>query len=252
MEYSTSLGAKRGYVPSDALSNVTRGNLGVVTEEDVDVYFDSIYTRVSGAVGINEYVVILAQDRGAGSVDATYYIEYNTPSGRKRGFVKQSNIAKLGNFSVEVLSPFPVTQKSSTEAQSVYAGPGEKYANIGQIAYDALVTELDHDGSYSNIEYTVGTSFKRGYVPTSKLIVREFNISDMRIFADEKIKYGSSGMGRDLFAYRIGNGNHTMILNFTIHGWEDVWNNSGQDIERVGEKTLEHLFYYRNVIIRAY
>lgn len=249
IEYATSFGAKRGYVPCDALSNVTRGNLGVVTEEDVDVYFDSIYTRVSGAVGINEYVVILAQDRGAESVDATYYIEYNTPSGRKRGFVKQSNIAKLGNFSVEVLSPFPVTQKSSTEAQSVYAGPGEKYANIGQIAYDELVTELDHDGSYSNIEYTVGTSFKRGYVPTSKLIVREFNISDMRIFADEKIKYGSSGMGRDLFAYRIGNGNHTMILNFTIHGWEDVWNNSGQDIERVGEKTLEHLFYYRNVII---
>ena len=247
VEYSTNAGAKRGFVASDAFSALNRGNLAIVSNEDVDVYYDSVYTRVSCSVGLNEYVVVLAQDRGSSDVEASFFVEYNTASGRKRGFIKQQNLTKLGTYTPEVLS-YNRTIKSSKESQTVYAGPGDKYAVVGSIYNDELVTELDTDGAFSQIEYTVGTSFKVGYVPTNKLQIRDFFISDMRAYADERILYGTSGMGRALYAYRIGNGDNHLILNFTIHGWEDVWSNSGRDIERVGEATLASLWNYKSVI----
>ena len=46
---------------------------------------------------------------------------------------------------------------------------------------------------------------------------------------------------RDGICYKIGSGTNHLLLNFAIHGWEDIWDRSGEDIERVGEATLEYL-----------
>lgn len=46
--------------------------------------------------------------------------------------------------------------------------------------------------------------------------------------ADEKIIYGYSGEGRELEAYRYGNGNNVLVMCFAIHGFEDNFDRDGQ------------------------
>lgn len=44
----------------------------------------------------------------------------------------------------------------------------------------------------------------------------------------ERIVYGQSGAGRDLTAYRFGDGKNVMVLAFTMHGFEDSWLHDGE------------------------
>ena len=37
----------------------------------------------------------------------------------------------------------------------------------------------------------------------------------------EEIIYGTSGEGRNLVAYKFGNGKNVMVLGYAIHGYED-------------------------------
>lgn len=58
----------------------------------------------------------------------------------------------------------------------------------------------------------------------------------------ETIVYGKSGAGRDLKAYRYGDGKNVMVLAFAIHGWEDNFDRDGQMlVDTAGSlmKTLE-------------
>lgn len=43
----------------------------------------------------------------------------------------------------------------------------------------------------------------------------------------ETIVYGQSGAGRNLTAYRFGNGKNVMVVGFAIHGYEDNWARDG-------------------------
>ena len=43
----------------------------------------------------------------------------------------------------------------------------------------------------------------------------------------EKIVYGQSGAGRELAAYRFGDGDNVLVVTFAIHGWEDNFNQDG-------------------------
>ena len=53
--------------------------------------------------------------------------------------------------------------------------------------------------------------------------------SDLQIPASaQTIVYGSSGAGRDLKAYRFGNGPNVFVVGFAIHGYEDNWNKDGE------------------------
>ena len=40
--------------------------------------------------------------------------------------------------------------------------------------------------------------------------------------------YGTSGAGRALTGWRLGNGSKALVLTFAIHGWEDHWARDGQ------------------------
>lgn len=44
----------------------------------------------------------------------------------------------------------------------------------------------------------------------------------------EAIVYGVSGQGRDLTAYKFGQGENVLVAGFCIHGWEDVWAGDGE------------------------
>lgn len=54
----------------------------------------------------------------------------------------------------------------------------------------------------------------------------------------ETIVYGKSGAGRDLTAYRFGNGKNVMVLTFEIHGWEDNFNRDGQLLVDTAEQLM--------------
>ncbi len=57
----------------------------------------------------------------------------------------------------------------------------------------------------------------------------------------ETIVFGKSGEGRDMTAYRIGNGKNVMILNFAIHGFEDHWAADGAELVYLGQKVRASL-----------
>ena len=57
----------------------------------------------------------------------------------------------------------------------------------------------------------------------------------------EKIVYGLSGEGRELCAYRYGNGENVLIMGFAIHGFEDNFDRDGECLVYTGELIMEHL-----------
>lgn len=57
----------------------------------------------------------------------------------------------------------------------------------------------------------------------------------------EKIVYGYSGEGRELVAYRFGDGPNVMVLGFAIHGWEDNWSQDGKALVYTAEELMDSL-----------
>lgn len=55
-----------------------------------------------------------------------------------------------------------------------------------------------------------------------------FSLNDVtQQAASTKIVYGYSGSGRELTAYKFGNGSNVMVVGFAIHGFEDNFNRDG-------------------------
>lgn len=48
--------------------------------------------------------------------------------------------------------------------------------------------------------------------------------------AAQVFTYGTSGAGRMLTGYKLGNGPKALVLTFAIHGWEDNWARDGQTL----------------------
>lgn len=57
----------------------------------------------------------------------------------------------------------------------------------------------------------------------------------------ETIVFGKSGEGRNLVAYRIGNGKNVMVINFAIHGYEDHWAGDGVELVYLAEQLKAYL-----------
>lgn len=56
-----------------------------------------------------------------------------------------------------------------------------------------------------------------------------------------KVIYGKSGLGRDLYFYKIGNGHKSLIVNFAIHGFEDGWSRDGYELTKISEYIIHRL-----------
>lgn len=57
----------------------------------------------------------------------------------------------------------------------------------------------------------------------------------------ERIVYGESGAGRDLVAYRFGDGKNVMVLTFSMHGFEDSWLHDGEALVYTANMMMETL-----------
>ncbi|MHC9332814.1 hypothetical protein ACY0I1_15820, partial [Clostridium perfringens] len=67
-----------------------------------------------------------------------------------------------------------------------------------------------------------------------------FDINRPSIKNAQKILYGTSGRGRELAAYNVGNGANSLIYVCAIHGWEDHWAAVGIELTRIGNGLIEH------------
>ena len=87
IEISTSTGTKRGYVYNDQLDNAGYNTSVARVTATNSAYAgpDKSYVKLGGAY-YNEFVSILAKEGN------TVFVEYNTTSGRIRGYMYYSNL----------------------------------------------------------------------------------------------------------------------------------------------------------------
>ncbi len=55
------------------------------------------------------------------------------------------------------------------------------------------------------------------------------------------IVYGSSGEGRNLLAYKFGDGENVMVIGFAIHGYEDNWEQDAEALVYTAGQLMEQL-----------
>ncbi len=168
IEYSTSSGTKRGYALTSQLAGRNRGVLADVTAASATVYTGPRSDYVTGGgVYLGEYVVILEKD-----FSSWYYIEFNSTSGRKRGYVSQSLITPYSSTSG--IGTLKTVQSAASALQNlyVYSGPNLGFASIGSISANEMVFTIEGvslESSYTFIEYTTSSGPKRGYVLATAL-----------------------------------------------------------------------------------
>ncbi len=76
-----------------------------------------------------------------------------------------------------------------------------------------------------------------------------FDISDVRPPVEaEKIVYGYSGAGRELIAYRFGDGENVLVAGFAIHGYEDNFNKDGGALVYTADQLMRRLKENRNLL----
>lgn len=242
IEYSTSSGTKRGFIQNADLSGRTEGGLATVSQDKLATYYGPDFSdglNLSlGSVWIDEYVTILQKN------DTKSYIEYNTLSGRKRGYASNSGLTFFNTTNVPTLPSYTETLYNSLQSTNVYSGPDDNYASVGSIGVNETVTVYNTDVyGYSYIRYSTTSGFKRGYVPKNFLELFVYNVSVPEINLTNVTKgvYGTSGQGRELAYYQIGQGNNHMILNFCIHGFEDHWAHDGYELVLTAQQLLNQL-----------
>lgn len=233
IEYSTSSGVKRGYVYNKYLSFPCETCVAVM-KENATVYAgpNSGFASI-GSISKGEFISIIAKESD------DIYVEYNTTNGRKRGYIKYSQVTPYHRPAV-----FPDFYTNGTQSHIVdervvvYGGPNSNYAELGAVRNEEVTcfntnkTNTDeYTFEYTCIEYTVGTTGqrKRGYVLASKVIVGNLpeennsieNFDNKYSNFGTRIIYGQTQKGRNMSYYKCGFGPNKLFLVFAQHGWED-------------------------------
>lgn len=241
IEYSTAANTKRGFISSSLLRRYNDGVKGTA-KTDVNIYYTPNDNFKLGSIYVGEYVIAL------GKIDNYYYIEYNSPSGRKRGYVKNTNIALSSSSVPNITEANQSVQMKS--AEKVYSGPSVTYANIGSVDKNEPATLINTgDRGWYQIEYNTSLGFKRGYVPKSSAdIVERPHYSEIYYrtytYAEKHTMDGyTSGLGKPLIYYTIGdkNSDNILFLNFAIHGHEDKYAQDGMELVNMAFRTLSVL-----------
>lgn len=241
VEYSTIANTKRGFIKSSLLKEYNDGVKRTVNR-DTTVYYTTAFDLSLGSIYSGEYVIVL------GIIDNNYYIEYNSPSGRKRGYVTNGSFDSVSNIpSISATGDSLIVNFD----QDVYSGPSSTYANIGSVFVDEhailISTDVNTRGWYL-IEYDTANGNKQGYVPKSAVQVVSKPVNGEIIYSDylnstkHKSRY-TSGLGRDLIYYTVGdpNSDNVLFLNFAIHGHEDKEPGDGMGLVNMAFTTISEL-----------
>lgn len=239
VEFSTPSGTKRGFVNSSSMriTNVKDTSVARVIASSSPAYAgpDNSYVKLGGVYD-NEFVAILARNGDWA------YSEYNTANGRKRGYIKYSDLSNYQSRTYPADKKH-ISLKKATKELSVYGGPNSNYANIGTVFNQEIVSYLGTERNYSYVEYTTTNGSKRGYVPTSSLTTATVptlpNIPTYSNFISGT--YGYSGEGEALKWYQLGSGKNVVFAVFEQHGWEDAWASDGIELVKIANTMMSKL-----------
>lgn len=240
VEFSTPSGTKSGFVNSSSMhiGTVNNSTVARVIADSSPAYAgtDSSYVKLGG-VYKNEFVAVLAVSNGYA------FVEYNTTSGRKRGYVEYSDLSNYHDNRSYNKNITHQSLKKATKELTVYGGPNSDYASIGTIFNQEVVSFIDTERNYSYIEYTTSNGAKRGYVQTASLAAASLpTIPSIPTYTNfTSGTYGQSGMGKDLKWYKIGSGANIVFAVFEQHGWEDAWAADGVELVNIAKTMMSSL-----------
>lgn len=239
VEYSTAANTKRGFIKSSLLKGYNEG-VKRKANSDTTVYYTTAADLSLGSIYSGEYVIVL------GKTGSYYYIEYNSPSGRKRGYAKNSVFDSVSNVPGINTTGESISMNS---ARDIYSGPYSTYASIGSVSKNehAVLISTGTRGWYL-IEYATANGNKQGYIPKSAATVISTPVNEEIVYPDypnatkHKSRY-TSGLGRDLIYYTIGdpNSDNVLFLNFAIHGHEDIYAGDGMGLVNMAFRTISTL-----------
>lgn len=173
IQYSTSGEPKTGYVPLSSLYTGFLANTCVaqVTTSSNTYFGNSTSYGRTGSVSAGELVVVLAKNND------WVYVEYNTTSGRKRGYMLYS---KLSCYNRPSYFPDLYTYNKSQEdvwsrpyssGSKIYSGPSRRYTVIDTLSnsielpvYYSFCWPLNGPTEYEYVEYTINGVKKSGFI----------------------------------------------------------------------------------------
>lgn len=167
IEYSTSSGAKRGYLVNPLVDwRWTDTSAAAYVKSTTNLYYgpNSGTYELAGTVYAGEFVAALAAEGNWA------YVEYNTTAGRKRGYMPVSSLT-IYNQRVWNGSFYTAGSPTSTGGRIyIRSGPGDNYPSIGYVENEnfKVGTRFPLYGNYvyRYVEYTVDSSgkIKSGYI----------------------------------------------------------------------------------------
>lgn len=169
IQYTTSSGAKSGYVLKTSLwTDDGKTTIGTMRSNQTVYYGKSTsgYQSV-GSVNNGELVAVLASDSN------WTYIEYDTSSKRKRGYVPTSSVFFVKPSGMQSYYRADSPKQTNIPCPwtcSIYAGPSTQYSYVGSVSSGETITIIsEFNISYNHfylIEYYVGNTGikKSGYV----------------------------------------------------------------------------------------
>ena len=173
IEYSTANGAKRGYIRNPDLdtSYLSSSCVAKVTSS-YNLYYGpntSTYAATGGSVYAGEYVAVIAKE------GSWVYVEYNTNSGRKRGYMPYANLSCYNRptyfadfYMSNNINSWPIPDGM---IKNMYFGPNDNgtYGYVGYINHNDSPVKVYYSYYYGNgeafhyAEYTVDGKVKSGF-----------------------------------------------------------------------------------------
>ena len=165
IEYSTSNGAKRGYVYYPEFIENIVGTNGVTSvarvKQTVNVYYGygSDY-GIAGTISENEFVSVIAKKWD------TVYVEYNSNSGRKRGHISSTYLDyhRPGLTYIDVYGFDTNVQPDGgfDITHNVYAGPTHSHALLGEVTPNDIVHYQAFHDPTTHISFIIYTTRSDG------------------------------------------------------------------------------------------
>lgn len=126
----------------------------------------------------------------------------------------------------------------------------ENGGSLGSLSPYEAATPLYKKNGMTHVVYDTskGPNTKSGYVkfeglaqlPDTSIEIPSVSHSQATIEV-----YGTSGKGRPLKVYKIGNGSKVLFAGFAIHGWEDRWDNDGLALVNIANSLISKIGDYK-------
>ena len=225
---STGVGSFNGVAPGEVVPG------GFTYENNAEVVGDELYlrdangNRIPGrSVSVGDRITVL---------DVSYskqlaLVQYPAGSVVRQGYVTNAtNLIRYFNQSM--------WHNGSTPEEVL----DENGGHLGSLDPYESATPLYKKNGMTHVVYNTskGPNTKSGYVKYEGSAATRVDIPRPSITNAQKIVYGTSGRGRELAAYKVGNGANSLIYVCAIHGWEDHWAADGIELTRIGNGLIEH------------